>query len=319
MKKHFAALAMAAVLLTSGAAAQDWPKKPVRLIVPVSAGGGIDRMARILSDRLSQQLPQRVIIDNVGGAGGLIAERTVAKAVPDGHTLLFAAPSHASLPFIQKDPGYDVRRDFASISLVTRYPLVMVINPNLPANNTAEFIAMVRAEPGKYTFGSSGIGGTSHIPLEAFKFQAGLDMTHVPYRGSGETTAALLGGQIDLVIDGLAPQLGHIRGGRVRPLGITTLERSSQMPELPTIAETLPGFQFPMWVAVFAPAKTPAGIVERISAAIAEAVKDPNTKKHYEDLIVDPVGSTPQELDRFVEEQLAYNKEIIEKANIRPE
>jgi tripartite-type tricarboxylate transporter receptor subunit TctC len=285
----------------------------------VAAGGGIDRMARILSDRLSQQLPQRVIVENMGGAGGLIAERTVAKGATDGHTLLFTGPSHASLPFISKDPGYDVHRDFASVSLVARYPLVMVINPKLPANNTAEFIAMVKVEPGKYTFGSSGIGGTSHIQLEAFKFQAGLDMTHVPYRGSGETTAALLGGQIDLITDGLGPQLGHIHAGRVRPLGITTLERSPQMPELPTIAEALPGFQFPMWVAVFAPARTPAKIVELMSAAIAEAVKDPATKKHYEDLIVDAVGSTPQELDRFIKEQLAFNKEIIEKANIRAE
>ena len=199
-----------------------------------------------------------------------------------------------------KNPGYDVRADFASVSLVTRFPLVIVTNPNLPVRNTAEFIAMAKAAPGKYSFGSSGIGGASHIPLEAFKFQAGIDMIHVPFRGSSQTTVALLGGQIDLTVDGLAPQLGHIREGRVRPLGITTKARTPFMPDLPTIAETLPGYAFPMWVAVFAPAKTPKAIIDKLSAAIAATVKDPTIKKRYEDLLVEPVGD-PAELDRFFE------------------
>ena len=237
--------------------------------------------------------------------------------MPDGYTFLFPGPGHASLPFIAKNPGYDVRADFASVALVTRFPLVLVTNPKLPARSTAEFIAMVKAAPGKYSFGSSGIGGASHIPLEAFKARAGLDMVHVPFRGSGQTTAALLGGQIDLVIDGLAPQLGHIREGRVRPLGVTTRTRTPFMPDLPTIGETLPGFEFPMWVAVFAPAKTPKAIVDKMSAAIKAVLNIPATKKRYEDLLVEPVGSTPQELDTFLEEQLAFNKDVIEKANIR--
>jgi tripartite-type tricarboxylate transporter receptor subunit TctC len=310
-------ITVAAILLTSAAAAQEvWPNRPLRLIVTSAAGGGIDLMARILAEGLSQQLSQRVFVENNGSAGGLIAERMVAKGEPDGYTFLFQGPGHASLPYIYKNPGYDVRADFASVSLVTRYPLVMVTNPNLPARNTAEFIAMVKANPGKYSFGSSGIGGASHIPLEAFKAQAGLDMVHVPYRGSGQTTMALLAGQIDLVIDGLAPQLGHIREGRVRPLGLTTKARSTFMPDIPTIAETLPGFAFPMWVAIYAPAKTPKAIVDKLSAAIATTTKMPAVKKRYEDLMVEPVGSTPQELDGFLEEQLAFNKDIIEKANI---
>jgi tripartite-type tricarboxylate transporter receptor subunit TctC len=316
--KLFKAMLIAAVACASaGASAQEWPDKPIRLIVPVAAGGGIDLMARIIAEGLSQQLPQRVVVENMGGAGGLIATRQVAKADPDGYTFLFNGPGHASLPYVTPNPGYDVKGDFASVSLVARFPLVLVTDPDLPVKTTADFIKLMKENPGKYSFGSSGIGGASHIPLEAFKFQAGIDMVHVPYRGSGQTTAALLGKQIVLVIDGLAPQLAHIREGRVRPLGISYKERSSRMPELPTIAETLPGYAFPMWVAMFAPAKTPKPIVDKMAAAVAAAVKSPATAKRYDDLLVDAVGSTPPELDKFLDEQLTFNKGVIEKANIK--
>jgi len=319
MKLLKAILAAAAAVACAGtaASAQEWPDKPIRLIVPVAAGGGIDMMARITAEALSQQLPQRVIVENVGGAGGLIGTRAVAKADPDGSTFLFNGPGHASLPYINANPGYDVKADFTSVSLVTRYPLVLVTDPDLPVKTTADFIKLMKANPGKYSFASSGVGGASHIPLEAFKFQAGIDMVHVPYRGSGQTTQALLGKQVALVIDGLAPQLQHIREGRVRPLGISYKERTERMPELPTIAETLPGFEFPMWVAMFAPAKTPRAIVDKMAAAVAAAVKSPAAAKRFDELMVDPVGSTPQELDKFLDEQLTFNKGVIEKANIR--
>jgi tripartite-type tricarboxylate transporter receptor subunit TctC len=313
------ALLVAVFLLAGGAASAQnaWPDRPIRLIVTSAAGGGIDLMARILADALSRQLPQRVVVENVTGAGGLIATRMVARGEADGHTLLFQGPGHASLPYVRREPGYDVRKDFASVSLVTRFPLVLVTDPKVPAKTTAEFIALAKAAPGKYSFGSSGIGGASHIPMEAFVAQAGLDMVHVPFRGSGQTTAALITGQIHLVVDGLAPQLGHIREGRVQPLGVTTRTRTPFLPDLPAIAETLPGFEFPMWVAVFAPGMTPKPIVEKISSAIAASLKDPATRKRLEDLLVEIVGSTPQELDAFVEEQLAFNKRIIEKAHIQ--
>ena len=217
-----ALLALLLVACGNASAQTAWPDRPIRLLVTSAAGGGIDLMARLLADGLARQLPQRVVIENVAGAGGLIATRTVAKSEPDGYTLLFQGPGHASLPYVRREPGYDVRRDFASVSLVTRFPLVMVTDPKLPAKTTADFIAMVKAAPGKFSFGSSGIGGASHIPLEAFVAQAGLDMVHVPFRGSGQTTAALIAGQIHLVVDGLAPQLGYMREGRVQPLGVTT-------------------------------------------------------------------------------------------------
>jgi tripartite-type tricarboxylate transporter receptor subunit TctC len=317
MKLLKAVLIAAVACAGTAASAQEWPDRPIRLIVPVAAGGGIDLMARITAEALSERLSQRVIVENQGGAGGLIATRAVAKADPDGYTFLFNGPGHASLPYVNANPGYDVKGDFTSVSLVARFPLVLVTDPDLPVKTTADFIKLMKANPGKYSFASSGVGGASHIPLEAFKFQAGIDMVHVPYRGSGQTTQALLGKQVALVIDGLAPQLQHIREGRVRPLGISYKQRTERMPELPTIAETLPGFEFPMWVAMFAPAKTPRPIVEKMAGAVAAAVKSPAAAKRFDELMVDAVGSTAQELDKFLDEQLTFNKGVIEKANIR--
>ncbi len=311
------ALLLVALVAPAGhASAQEWSDRPIKFLVTSAAGGGIDLMARILADSLGRQLPQRVIVENNGGAGGLIATRMIAKEAPDGYSFLFQGPGHAYLPFLKKNPGYDVRKDFASVSLVTKYPLVLVTRPSLPAKTVAEFIAMAKKEPNKFSYGSSGVGGASHIPLAAFTEQAGINMVHVPFRGSGPATAALISNQIDLVIDGLAPQLGHIREGRVQPLGVSTRERSPYMPDLPAISETLPGFEFPMWVAVFAPAKTPKPIIDKMSAAIAAALKDPTTRKRYEELMVDIVGSTPQELDAFVDQQLNTNKKVIESIGL---
>lgn len=306
------------VSLPAASFAQDnWPDRPIRFIVTSAAGGGIDLMARILADGLSRQLPKPVVVENNGGAGGLIATRLVAKADPDGYTFLFQGPGYAALPYIHSEPGFDVDKDFASVSLVAKFPLVLITNPSLGVKTLPEFIALAKKSPGKYTFGSSGVGGASHIPLEAIKSQAGIDMVHVPFRGSGQTSAALMSGQIDLTIDGLAPQLGNIKSHRVVPLAVSTLERSPKIPNIPTIAETLPGFQYPMWVAVFAPAKTPKAIVDKMSAAISRAVKEPAVQKRFAELVVTPVGSTPAELDKFVKEQLAFNHKIIEQAHIQ--
>jgi tripartite-type tricarboxylate transporter receptor subunit TctC len=273
-------------------------------------------MARLLADRLSRQLPQRVLIENVGGGGGAIGARQVAKADPDGYTYLFPGPGHAAIPFMHRRPPYDLVNDFAPVSLVAQFPLVMVINPQVPAKDLSEFIALLKANPGKYTFGSSGIGGSSHIPVELFKYMAGVDMVHIPFRGNSQSSAALVAGQIDLIIDGLAPQIGNIAEGRVRVLGVTTKDRTAFLPDAPAVAETLPGYEFPMWVAVFAPAKTPGAIVGKFSSEIAVAVADHTVRRRYHDIDVDPVGSSPEELDRFFKEQLRFNAEIVKRANI---
>lgn len=314
-------LMLAALLFAAtGATAQaqsNWPDRPIRFIVTSAAGGGIDLMARILADGLSRQLPKPVVIENNGGAGGLVATKMVVNAEPDGYTFLFQGPGYAALPFIHRDPGFNVDKDFAPVSLVAQFPLVLITKPSLGVKTLAEFIALVKANPGKHNFGSSGVGGASHIPLEAIKDEAGLDMAHIPFRGSGQTTGALIAGQIDLTIDGLAPQIGNIEAGTVVPLAVSTKERAPSMPNIATIGETLRGFEYPMWVAVFAPGKTPKAIVDKMSEAIANAIKDPAVRKRFDELKVTAVGSTPSELAKFVAEQLAFNKSIIQKAKIQ--
>jgi tripartite-type tricarboxylate transporter receptor subunit TctC len=311
------ALMLATFLIVAPANAQEsWPDRPIKFIVHVAAGGGVDLMARILAERLSQQLPQRVLIENMGGGGGSIAARTVAKAEPDGYTFLFAGPGHAAVPAMHKQPPYDPINDFAPVSLVTQFPLVVVIRPSIPAKTLTEFIALLKANPGTHTFGSSGVGGSSHIPVELFKHLAGVEMTHVPFRGGSQSSAALLGGQIDLIIDGLAPQLGNIAEGRVRVLGVTTKERTAFLPNVPAVGEILPGYEFPMWVAVFAPAKTPRAIVSKLAGEIGKAMQDSPTRKRYADIKVDAVGSTPEQLDEFFRRQLKFNEDIIRRANI---
>jgi tripartite-type tricarboxylate transporter receptor subunit TctC len=338
LRKIAVAALLALTSVTPAKPQSSWPDRPIKFIVHVAAGGGVDLMARILADRLSQQMPQRVLIENMGGGGGAIAARTVAKTDPDGYTFLFAGPGHAAVPYMHKQAPYDPIRDFIPVSLVTQFPLVVVINPNVPAKNMHEFIALLKAEPDKHNFGSSGIGGSSHIPVEMLMHMAGVKMTHVPFRGNGPSmlmhmagvkmthvpfrgngpsSAALLGGQIDLIIDGLAPQLGNIAEKRVRVLGVTTKERTPFLPDAPAVSETLPGYQFPMWVGVFAPAKTPKEIVDKMAAEIAKATRDPTTNKRYTDIKVDAVGSTPEQFDAFFREQLKFNENIIKSANIQ--
>ena len=300
------------------AADESWPNRPIRVIVPVAAGGGVDTMARIMAEPLGQRLRQGVVIENMGGAGGVIATNTVAKADPDGYSYLFATPGQAAGPFMHKHLAYDAINDFAAVSLVARFPLVLVVNPKVPAKNLAEFVALLKANPGKYTFGSSGIGGSSHIPVELFKHLANVDILHIPFRGNSESSAALIAGNVDMIIDGIAPQLGNIKEGRVRALGVTTLERTPFLPDVPTIAELLPGYQYPMWVGVMAPAKAPKDIVDRLSADIASAVQAPATKQRYSDINVEAVGSTPAQFDQFFRQQLAINKDIITRAHIEP-
>jgi tripartite-type tricarboxylate transporter receptor subunit TctC len=317
MLRKLAIATLVTLSATQAQAQSSWPDRPIKFIVHVAAGGGVDLNARILGDRLSKQLPQPVLIENQGGGGGAIAARAVANSAPDGYTFLFAGPGHAAVPFMHKVPPYDPIKDFVPVSLVTKFPLVMVINPSIPAKNLTEYIALLKAEPGKHTFGSSGVGGSSHIPAEMFVRQAGVEMIHVPFRGNGPSSAALLGGQIDMIVDGLAAQVGNIADGRVRLLGVTTKERTPLLPGVPAVSETLPGYQFPMWVALFAPAKTPKEIVERMAAEVHKAMQDPVTQKRYAQVKVEPVGSNPAEFDAFFREQLKFNEDIIRAAHIQ--
>jgi tripartite-type tricarboxylate transporter receptor subunit TctC len=314
-------IAVAAVLLSAGAAnaQSQWPDHPIKFVVHVAAGGGFDLMARILADRLSRQLPQPIVVENNGAGAGVVAARMVARAEPDGYTFLFVGPGFASVPFLHKQPPYDPLKDFVPVSLVTRFPQLLVIKPSLPAKDLREFIALAKSEPGKLTFGSSGIGGAAHIPAAMFMNLAGVKMVHVPYRGGGPASAALLGGQIDMLFDGIAPQQGNIESGRVRALGVTTKERSPLLPDMPAIAEVVPGFQFPLWTGLFAPAMTPKPIIDRLAAEIGKAMQEPETRKRYNDVKLEAVGSSAAEFDAFFREQLKFNQDVIERAHIQQE
>jgi tripartite-type tricarboxylate transporter receptor subunit TctC len=299
------------------AQSQSWPTRPIKIIVNVAAGGGTDIIARILADQLSKQLPNRVIVENMGGGGGIIAAKTVARIEPDGYTFLFVGPGHASLPYMHKVPPYDPINDFAPVSLITKFPLVFTVRPEIPAKTLQEFIALVKAEPDKFTFGSSGVGGNSHMPVEMFMDLAKVKMIHVPFRGGSQSSAALLAGQIDLIIDGLAPQLANIADGRVKILGVTTKERTPFLPNVPAMSEVLPGYQFPMWMGIFAPAKTPKSIIDKLSREIHVAIQSDNVRKRYDDLKIESVGSTPEEFGVFFKEQLTFARDIIEHAHIQ--
>jgi tripartite-type tricarboxylate transporter receptor subunit TctC len=304
----------AALAVANSAAA--FPDRPLKLVVPLAAGGNIDVAARLLADRLGQQLGQRVIVENVPGAGGVIGGRTVATAPADGHTLLFQGASQASIPFTYKKLTYDGVRDFTGVSLVARYPVIAVINAKLPATDLAEFLALVRANPGKYSFGSSGIGGSSHIMTELLKLLANVDMVHVPFRGNAPAATALISGQIDLLLDGVSAQRGYIEDGRVRVLGLTTKEPSPLLPDVRPMADAVAGYDIPMWLAVFAPAQTPKPIVDRLSAEITAAMKDETLRKRYADMYVEPTSSTPAELDAYFRDQLAFYQQLVKSANI---
>jgi tripartite-type tricarboxylate transporter receptor subunit TctC len=319
VRHKFLIAALLVVFSTTLAQAQSesWPTRPIKFIVNVAAGGGTDIIARILADQLSRQLPNRVIVENMGGGGGVIAAKTVARIEPDGYTLLFVGPGHASLPYMHKVPPYDPIGDFAPVSLITKFPLVFTVRPELPANTLQEFIALVKAAPDKYTFGSSGVGGNSHMPVEMFMDLAKVKMIHVPFRGGSQSSTALLAGQIDLIIDGLAPQLANIADHRVKILGVTTKERTPFMPDVPAMSEVLPGYQFPMWMGIFAPAKTPKPIIDKLAREIHVAIQSDNVRKRYDDLKIESVGSTPEEFGAFFKEQLNFAREIIDHAHIQ--
>ena len=319
MTRWLALLAASLSLVTFGTAEAAYPDKPVRIIVPFIAGSAPDVAARQVAQRLTASLGQQFVVDNKPGVAGNIGAEVAARAAPDGYSLMLMTSSHILSPLLYAKVNFDPIKDFVPVTLVTRFPLVMVINPNVPAKNLAEFIALAKAEPGKRTFGSSGVGGSSHLPAEMFTRRAGVQMTHVPFRGNAPSSAALLGGQIDMIVDGLAPQLGNIAEGRVRVLGVTTAERTPFLPDAPAVSEVLPGYQFPMWVALFAPARTPKAIVDRLAAEVGKAMQDPATRKRYADVKVDAVGSTPEEFDKFFREQLRFNEDIIKSANIQQE
>ena len=282
--------------LAGPAAAQDWPAKPLRMIVPYAAGGLPDTMARILGARLGELIGQQIVIENRGGAGGIAGTEAVAKAAPDGYTLLVADIGQVAInPHLYAKLPYDPLRDLAAVSLLGTTSLFLVVNPAVPASSFAELVALARARPGKLNYGSSGAGSIHHLATEALKAGFKLDIVHVPYKGMGQAVPALLGGQVSILYSALPAIESHVKAGKLKLLAISTLKRSAQAPDVPTVAELgLPGYDFAPEIGVLAPAGTPPALLGRIAAEIAKAVRQPEVSQRFLQLGIEPVGSTPE-------------------------
>jgi tripartite-type tricarboxylate transporter receptor subunit TctC len=298
--------------------AADYPTRNITLIVPSPPGGGTDTQARILAPKLGQLLGQTVVIENRDGASGNIGAEVVAKAAPDGYTLLAMISSHVMNPFLLKRVPYDLDHDFAMISRTVTVPGVLVGNPSLPAKDLRELIAYMKANPGKVAFGSAGVGSLSDLIVELFEQDAGVTLLHVPYRGTQPALNDVLAGQVAVMIPDLTIALGQMREGRLRAYGVTSAVRSPAVPDLATVAEAgLPGFAAVQWFGLAAPAGTPADIVAKLHAAVTAALDDPDVKQRYAALAMTPAPSaSPQEYAKFVHDEGVRWGKVVADAHI---
>jgi tripartite-type tricarboxylate transporter receptor subunit TctC len=311
--KRSAIIALAAVLaIVTGAQAQTYPSNPIRLVVPFAPGGGADLMARILADPLSKRLGQPIVIENRPGGGATLGADLVAKATPDGYTLLWTTPGpQITNPYLMPKLPYDPFRDFTAIATAVTAVNVLVVTPGLPVKSVPELIAYAKANPGKLNFSSAGVGASSHLSGELFKMMAGIDIVHVAYRGSGPSLQDLLAGNVQMAIDTVAVLLPHIQAGSLRALGVATVERNPTLPDLPPIADTLPGFDGSSINYINGPAGMPQGIVERLNREINAVLSDPAVAKRMEVAGFTPiVESQPALVRRIAQEQDKWKKVI---------
>jgi tripartite-type tricarboxylate transporter receptor subunit TctC len=314
-------MALAVLAVSSGSTlAQSYPVRPIRVIVPFPPGGAADGVARIVAAPLSERLGKSVVIDNRPGGGATIGADVVAKSAPDGYTLLYGTPGPQIInPYLMKKLPYDHVRDFAPITRLGVVPSILVVPSRVPAKSVKELIALAKAQPGKINFASSGIGASSHLAGELFKTQAGIDIVHVPYKGSGPALQDLLGGNVQMAIDSLSVYLPHIKAGTVRALAIATLERSPVLPDVPPIADTLPGFDASPMNYVATRAGTPRAIIERLNSEINGVLKMPEVRDHLVALGIQPAGSTPGELGAEIVREQAKWKKVIEISGAKAE
>ncbi|WP_353146561.1 tripartite tricarboxylate transporter substrate binding protein [Pollutimonas bauzanensis] len=299
-------------------AADDWPNRPIRMVVPYPPGGGTDIIARIIQEDLSKQLGQTVVIENRGGAAGMIGTETVARAAPDGYTVLFTLSSHTINPAVYKKLNYDTANDFAPVSLVASLPQILVANPAFAANNIAELLREAKARPGELSYGSVGNGSPSHIAGELLGLRTNTKMQHIPYRGGGPAVNDVLGNQIPLLWVSIPAAAGFVKTGRLKALAVSTVTRSPMFPDVPTVQESgVADFEVDSWYAMFVPGKTPQPIIDRLSKAISIAVKKPEIKEKLLGQGAQAVGSTPAQLDSIVKTELSKWSSLAKDANIK--
>ena len=297
-----------------------YPNKPIKFVVPYSAGGLPDTVARVFALRLGEKLGQPVIIDNRPGANGVVAAQALASSPKDGYTFLVTDGSMFSInPALYKNLGYDYKRDFMPVSLAARAPLYLAVHPKVPANTLQEFIALAKSKPGTLNYGSSGIGSTHHLTMEAMKSALGLNLTHVPFKGSGQSVPALIGGQVEVLFSALPSLAGFVKAGQVKLLASNAAQRSSQAPNVPVIAEIIPGFDFAPLVGVLAATGTPTSAIERISLEIARIAKMPEVIQTLNNAGIDPIGSTPAEYGKAITDENERLLKVIAGAGIKAE
>ena len=299
--------------------AADFPSRPIRVIVPFTPGGQPDIFARLVGQKVSESVGQQMIVDNRVGAGGLVGSKLVVEATPDGYTLLSTSSSHTILPTVRKVP-FDVRRDFAGVSMLYAAAYLLVVPTTSTAKTVKDLVALAKAKPGQLNLASAGLGSGTHFAGEMFKQTAGIEVTHVPYKGIPEATNDLIGGRVQLFMAPLASAAPLVRDGRMRALGITSLKRATVFPEIPTIDESgLKGFRWDSWGGMYAPAKTPRRVIDRLNREVTAALRQPDVVKIMRSLGAEPAPTTPAELDKFVAEDLKKVQKIADLAGLKPE
>ena len=320
--KPLSILLLLPMLSPAASSAQTYPERPIRVIAAQSAGSSLDTIARIVTPKLSEALGQQLVIDNRGGAGGIIGVELAARAAPDGYTVLIGAPSSMILSrFAYTKLAFDSAKDFDPVSLIVNAESVMVVHPSLPARSVKEFIAFAKARPQGLNMASAGVGASSHLAGIMFVSLSGIETVHVPYKGGGPMAAAVVAGEAQWAISPAAALMGHIKAARMRALAISSASRSPLMPELPTIAEAgVPGYEYTSWNGIFVPKGTPRPIVAKLHATTQKALAEPEVKQHYANQGLAPLGSaSPEEFGRFFQADFARMAKLVKIAGIKPE
>lgn len=319
------ALAIAAAGLWAGPSvgwaqtpAQTWPSRPVTMILPFAAGGGTDLLARALAQELGERFGQQFVVDNRTGAGGSIGAEFVAKAVPDGYTLLLGNAGPMTInPGLQKKLSYDVARDFAPVSQLTASPMVLVVHPSLPVKTVPDLVRLAKARPGQLVYASAGIGNLQHLAMEEVQARAGIRMNHVPYKGAPPALIDVMSGQIDLMFANIVGVLQHIKSGKVRAVAVSSVKRAAVLPDVPSIEDTFAGFDATGWTGVFAPAATPKEIVAKLHADITSVLARPDIRERFGEQGAEVVAGTPEQLAAFVRRESALYAKIIQSSGIK--
>lgn len=304
----------------SPAHAQAWPAKPVRIIVPYAPGGPFDEVARLLAPRLTEGLKQTVLVENRSGAGGSIAAEVVARATPDGYSLLHGNAGPITInPSLMKQVGYDPLKDFAPVSLLLTSPMVLVVHPSMPVKNVRELVALARSRPGEINYASAGIGNLQHLAMESLQASAGIRMNHVPYKGAAPAFVDIFGGRIGLMFANVVGAMPHIKAGKLRAIAVSSTKRPAALPDLPSVGETIKDFDMSGWMGILAPAGTPADVVTRLSGEFARAMLAPDMANRMIAQGAEPAGGPPEALAKIISRELALYGGIIKQSGIRPE